>query len=85
MKQLVSLREANQRFSQYVAAVERGDEIIITRRGKPVAKLVAVRHERKLTPEQEEAFARLLKSARPLGIGRISRDEIYAERLKKIG
>ncbi|TXF08811.1 type II toxin-antitoxin system Phd/YefM family antitoxin, partial [Pelomicrobium methylotrophicum] len=40
MAQRISLREANQRLSQYIAAVERGEEIIITRRGKPVAKLV---------------------------------------------
>lgn len=36
MKQHISLREANQHLSRYIDAVEHGDEIIITRRSKPV-------------------------------------------------
>ena len=49
MKQQVSLREANQHFSRYIEAVERGEEIIITRRGRPVAKIVKVRRLREPT------------------------------------
>lgn len=37
----VPVYEAKNRFSELIAAVERGDEISITRRGIPVAKLVA--------------------------------------------
>ena len=32
--------DAKNRFSELLAKAERGDEIIITRRGRPVAKLV---------------------------------------------
>jgi prevent-host-death family protein len=35
MRHRISLRQANQHFSRYVAAVERGDEFVITRRGRP--------------------------------------------------
>lgn len=35
----VNIHEAKTHFSELIAAVERGEEIIIARRGKPVAKL----------------------------------------------
>ena len=41
MKQFINIREANQHLSRYIDAVQDGDEIIITRRGLPVAKLSA--------------------------------------------
>lgn len=56
MKQQISLREANQHLSRYIDAVEQGDEIIITRRGKPVAKLVSFVEEKILSAEQEKAW-----------------------------
>lgn len=40
--QKVSIREVRQRIGQLITAVSTGDNIIITRRGKPVAKLVAI-------------------------------------------
>ena len=38
----VALSEAKDHLSQFVAAAEGGQEIIITRHGKPAARLVAV-------------------------------------------
>ena len=38
----VALSEVKDHLSEFVAAAEGGDEIIITRHGKPAAKLVAV-------------------------------------------
>ena len=40
MAKEVALRDANQRFAKYVRAVEAGESFVITRRGKPVARLV---------------------------------------------
>jgi prevent-host-death family protein len=37
--QTISLREANQNFSRLIAAVERGEGFVITRRGCEVARL----------------------------------------------
>lgn len=37
----VNIHEAKTHFSELVAAVERGEEVVIARRGKPVARLVA--------------------------------------------
>ena len=36
----MSIREAKARLSEAVAAVERGEDVLLTKRGKPVAQLV---------------------------------------------
>lgn len=36
----VSLQRANQQFSKLIAAVEKGETFVITRRGRPVARIV---------------------------------------------
>lgn len=38
----VSAREANQRFSKLLQAVVEGEEVVITRRGRPVARLAPI-------------------------------------------
>ena len=81
----IGIREANQHLSRYIAAVERGEEVIITRRGRPVARLVPVSKKRQLTPEQKAARKRMLARMRkgyPLGIGRIDRDSLHERRLR---
>jgi prevent-host-death family protein len=37
----VNIHEAKTQFSKLIEAVERGEEVVIARRGKPVAKLTA--------------------------------------------
>ena len=61
MAKTITLREANQAFSRVIREVEAGEEFTITRDGEPVARLVPVRRERVLTPEQEAARARTLE------------------------
>ena len=81
MEQRISLREANQHLSRYIEAVQKGQEIVITRRGVPVAKLVGVPTARELSPEQEKARARSLARMRrgyALGGLRVKRDELHA-------
>ena len=36
------IREARRRFSEYINKVQKGEEIIITKRGEPIAKLVSI-------------------------------------------
>ena len=80
MQHQISLREANQHLSRYIRSVEQGEELVITRRGKPVARLVPVSSERRLSPEQQAALERTRERMRrgwDLG-GRLpSRDEIH--------
>lgn len=42
MSQTVTASEANQKFSELLRKVQRGDSVTITSRGKPVAKMVPV-------------------------------------------
>ena len=76
-KQQVSLREANQHLSRYVAAVEQGGEVLITRRGRPVARLTGIPERKRLSREQRLALARLTAGVRPLKIGRVRREDLY--------
>jgi len=80
MSKIISLREVNQAFSRCIREVEAGEEITITRRGQPVARLVPVQRERVLTPEQEKARARalaIMEKGWPIGAGPLNRDELY--------
>ena len=82
MSKTITLREANQAFSRCIREVEAGEEITITRRGQPVARIVPLRAERVLTPEQEAARARAyerMKKGWHLGGERFNRDELYDE------
>ena len=80
MEQFASLREVNQHLSRYIEVVEQGGEVVITRRGKPIARIVAAASERRLTDEQQTARQRALERMTqgfPLGGARVDRDEIY--------
>lgn len=60
MKQLVSLREVNHHLAQYIHSVEKGNEVIITRRGKPIAMMVPLKDVTQLTRQQKKSRKNLL-------------------------
>lgn len=78
----MGLREANQAFARCIREVEAGEEITVTRRGRPVARIVPVKGKQcVLTPEQEAALERTRKRMEkgwPLG-ARFTRDQLYDE------
>jgi prevent-host-death family protein len=51
----VSARQANHEFSELLSRVERGEEVLITKRSKPVAVLCPYRPPL-LTPERQKAI-----------------------------
>jgi len=57
---MVSLADAKARLSELVARAEAGEDICISRRGKPVARLVRVEQPKK--PIDVEALRRLVAS-----------------------
>jgi prevent-host-death family protein len=78
----VSSREARQQLSRILRDVEAGAEIVVTRKGEPVARIVAAlaSGERRLTAEQEAAHARSMARLRKgwvLGGSRFGRDPLY--------
>lgn len=58
----VGVLEAKNRLSELLEAAQRGEEVIITKRGQPVATLQPVR--KKLTPEEAEALMRRVRERR---------------------
>jgi len=87
MSKTVTLRDANQNFAKYIREVEAGEEIVVTRRGEVVAKIVPVLgRERVLTPDQEQALRDILEfpSKGHISKGRYpNREELYDEILRE--
>jgi prevent-host-death family protein len=80
----ISVREANQNFSQVIAAAERGETIVITKNGTPVAKITPQPADRTDDPEWRTAFAALRKSLRAkratgYRVGTITEDDTYGD------
>jgi prevent-host-death family protein len=80
MQEIVTIREANQHLSRYLEQVERGAEIIITRRGKPVARLLPIASGgARLSEAQQAARERLrerMSHGYPLGGTRVDRETL---------
>lgn len=55
MKQLVSLREVNHNLAHYIHSVEKGNEVIITRRGTPIAVMSPLKKVTQLTRQQQKS------------------------------
>lgn len=83
MAKEVSLRDANQGFTKLIREVEAGQEVVITRRGQAVARVVPIRsRKRVLTPEQEAARQRTLermKKGIDLGGYKFRREDAYED------
>jgi prevent-host-death family protein len=83
MSKTITLREANQAFARCIREVEAGEEYVITRNGRPVARLAPVSGRRILTPEQEAALARTLarmEKGWSIGAGPLDRDALHERR-----
>ena len=77
----VSARQANHNFSKLLSRVERGEEIMITKRSKPVAILCPYQPPR-LTPERQAAInhaIELMAQGLPWGaaLRTFTRDEMH--------
>jgi prevent-host-death family protein len=69
---------AKHAFGRLLDRVERGEEIVIIRRGKPVARLAPLREHRNPT-EALEAWARIRGRAEGVTLGGISIRELIDE------
>lgn len=58
----VGVLEAKNRLSELLAAAQRGEEVVITKRGEPVATLNGIR--KRLTPEEGEALMARVRARR---------------------
>ena len=72
---------ANQEFSRLVKEVEHGEGFLITRRGRPIAKLVPHTADKTADPEWAAAYRRMvtrLDEGASLGGLRVEREELHA-------
>ena len=75
----VTLREANQGFARYVREVEAGEEVVITRNGTPVARLVA-NTTGVMSPARQAALVRTrarMQRGWPIAAGSLARDMLH--------
>lgn len=63
----VGIFEAKTNLSSLIEEVEKGGEIVITRHGKPVARLVSERKDKPFTPEQVAERRKALMKLREFG------------------
>lgn len=76
----VQLFEAKARLSELVDRAEAGKEIVITRRGRAVARLVPARSGRRREVERDaivdeiEAFAKTVRVRRRFNLGKLIED-----------
>ena len=80
----MSVREANQNFSQVIAAAEHGETIVVTKNGRPVARITPQLKDRADDPEWQEKFAALTESLRAKSatgrrVGTIGEDDTYGD------
>jgi prevent-host-death family protein len=74
----IGLFEAKTHLSELVARAERGEEVVITRHNKPVARIVPIAHAEADAATRRAALNALLRSARGRTLGmdwRSLRDE----------
>ncbi len=78
MDKTVSSREANQHFSKLLSEAEQGRETVITKRGKPVARLVPY-GATKMTRKRKAALTALMSMGWDLDYAnnKMTRDEMH--------
>ena len=74
----VPVFEAKNRFSELIAAVEHGDQVTITRRGVPVARLVAEAAEASGASSRHQRVAAALERLRQIRGGLVLEGDLKA-------
>jgi prevent-host-death family protein len=77
MERAVSAADANRRFSELLRAVRRGQSVLVTSHGKPVARIVPVGEDDRTRSTARAALFARLRRERLATVGRWRRDELY--------
>lgn len=74
----IGLFEAKTHLSELIARAERGEEVIITRHNKPVAKLVPIGREGAQGAQRRQAALDALQAFEPIDVPGVSLAELIA-------
>jgi prevent-host-death family protein len=77
MNKTVSAADANRRFSEVLRTVKKGQSVIVTSHGKPVAKISPVVEDNRTAEGARSALFARLRRERVVNAGRWTRDELY--------
>ncbi len=55
------IKEARKRFSEYISMVQKGEEILITKRDEPIAKLIPVAKKKLRSLESHKGLRKGIK------------------------
>jgi prevent-host-death family protein len=77
MEKAISAADANRRFSELLRTVKKGQSVIVTSHGKPVAKITPFAGEARAAAAARSALLARLQTERPVTVGRWRRDELY--------
>jgi prevent-host-death family protein len=77
MNKVVSAADANRRFSELLQRVKKGESVIVTSHGKPVAKISPVIEDGRAAESARSALFARLRRERVVNAGRWTRDELY--------
>jgi prevent-host-death family protein len=77
MNKPVSAADANRRFSELLRTVKKGQSVVVTSHGKPVAKISPVVEDNRAAEGARSALFARLRRQRVVKAGRWTRDELY--------
>lgn len=77
MDKAVSAADANRRFSELLRIVKKGQSVIVTSHGKPVAKITPVGEDEPTAEKVRSALFNRLRTERVVNVGRWNRNELY--------
>ncbi|HEY2013153.1 MAG TPA: type II toxin-antitoxin system prevent-host-death family antitoxin [Bryobacteraceae bacterium] len=77
MDRAVSAADANRRFSELLRTVKKGESVVVTSHGKPVARITPVVEDDRTAEAARSALFARLRTERTVKAGRWTRDELY--------
>ncbi len=77
MNKAVPAADANRRFSELLRTVKKGESVVVTSHGKPVARISPVVEDNRPAEAARSALFARLRRERVVKGGRWTRDELY--------
>jgi prevent-host-death family protein len=77
MNKTISAADANRRFSELLRTVKKGQSVVVTSHGKPVAKISPIVEDNRAVDGARSVLLTRLRRERVVNAGRWTRDELY--------